>query len=255
MLKIKLFNESSPLLDSGMERGDYLIAVNGYPIRTSPHLSTLMRSFSSNDDLLTLTITYANQIGLYDVEISKGRLGITVQQDSDMLELPPELRVLIEQTYFNDDDESEYNHEDYTYDPMPMIENIDELISKGPQIDNDQSKLVEYIHYIHGDLDRNEKGADLGLAIYAASCLQGMCADVINFTAINNISTEANNRMYAHVLYLKNIHSLNFMQGVSDDNVNGILVDMACEIVSKNELDFSILGIEGVKYIADNILD
>ena len=118
--------------------------------------------------------------------------------------------------------------------------------------------LVKYIHHIHNDLDRYEKGINFGLAIYVASCVQGMRVDAENLTTINKISAEANNRMYAHVLYLKQNHSLNFMQGVSDDNINEILVDMACEIVIKNKhdkLDFSILGIEGVKYISDNILD
>ena len=143
--------------------------------------------------------------------------------------------------------------------PMADISFIEQLLSEGPIINDDQNMLGEYVAFIHNNLDRVQKGSNFGSAILAASYLQGMEAHAGNYDKLNMLSAEANNRMFAHFLYLKEIHSLQVREEAVKYNLNALLVNMACEIVEtfsgNAESELVELGIKGVEYISSNILE
>ena len=143
--------------------------------------------------------------------------------------------------------------------PMADISFIEQLLSEGPIINDDQNMLGEYVAFIHNDLDRVQKGSNFGSAILAAAYLQGMEAHAGNYDKLNLLSAEANNRMFAHFLYLKEIHSLQVREEAVKYNLNALLVNMACEIVEtfsgNAESELVELGIKGVAYISSNILE
>ena len=141
---------------------------------------------------------------------------------------------------------------------MSLISLIEGLFNNLPSIDNDQEKLVAHIRAIH-ELDRAEKGIAFGQALYAAGVLQGVQSDMSTFEKLNELSAEANNRIYAHVLYLAELHNLNFISAEVHQNLTSIMIDFAVGLVSSipqgHDIDLGDLGIKGVEFVSKNILD
>jgi hypothetical protein len=144
-----------------------------------------------------------------------------------------------------------------------VIEFIENLLEEGPLINDDQDMLGEYVAFIHDGLDRKQKGANFGSAILAASYCHGWLfpgdTDSETLAKANMLSAEANNRMIAHCLYLKDFFSLDVREEAVNHSLIALLVDMACEVVETFSWDEENglvgLGIRGVEYISENILD
>ena len=138
----------------------------------------------------------------------------------------------------------------------------DQMLASSPLINNNVDSLHKYVSYLDRNLKAKERGADLGLLIQIVDGIQGAKVDAGVFDHANRISAECNNRMLAHLLYNKEVHELNFIDNDVASNAIPALVDMAVEVMTKFDLDkddeeeiYIKIGIEGITYIAQNILD
>ena len=138
------------------------------------------------------------------------------------------------------------------------IQQWNDLLNTNPLID-DISRLEEYVKFIHFSLDPQEKGADLGRAMFIAAAIQGANADLGVFSEVERISAEVNNRMFAHLIYNKQLHQLGFVDPEVEKNPTPKLVEMAQDVLSRktiaDETTFTDIGIEGITFFADKILD
>ena len=139
------------------------------------------------------------------------------------------------------------------------IEHWDEMLNVHPLIDNDIEKLRGYIRFIHQELSPEEKGADLGIAMFIADGIQGATAGIGEAVEVNRISAEVNNRMFAHLLYNREMHQLEFVDDEVKENPTPKLIEMAQSVMDKfeitDELTFTEIGIKGIEFMADEILD
>ena len=143
-----------------------------------------------------------------------------------------------------------------------LIDQWDSLLSNSPLIgDNDEAavKLPQYVHYIHEQLSRVDKGTDLGIAMYIAACIQDEAFDMNSVHHANRISFEVNSRMVAHMIYIQQLLQLQYTDPEVAKNPVPTLVDMAQLAMSQldwhNEPLFSDLGIKGIEFMSMNILD
>ena len=140
----------------------------------------------------------------------------------------------------------------------PELSTLQKLLNAKPfLINNDINRVVEYVNQIDRYANE-EKGEDLGRCVVIMSQIQGRQVDPTIFQDINDLSAEANNRAIAHVLYLRHVHGLDFINGNEDLQVlQSNLIDGAVEILQGTSEELSILdaGIKMVEYIAANILD
>lgn len=139
------------------------------------------------------------------------------------------------------------------------IEYWDEMLNVHPLIDNDIEKLRDYIRFIHQELSPEEKGADLGISMFIADEIQGAVAGIGEAVEVNRISAEVNNRMFAHLLYNREMHQLEFVDDEVKENPTPKLIEMAQSVMDKfeitDELTFTEIGIKGIEFMADEILD
>ena len=140
----------------------------------------------------------------------------------------------------------------------PELSGLQELLNVKPfLIRNDINRVLEYVSQIDSYANE-EKGEDLGRCVLIISQIQGRQADPTIFQEINDLSAEANNRAIAHVLYLRHVHGLDFINGNEDLQVlQSNLVNGAVGILhgTSEELTFLDAGVKMVEYIAANILD
>lgn len=140
----------------------------------------------------------------------------------------------------------------------PELSTLQKLLNAKPfLINNDINRVVEYVNQIDSYANE-EKGEDLGRCVVIMSQIQGRQVDPTIFQDINDLSAEANNRAIAHVLYLRHVHGLDFINGNEDLQVlQSNLIDGAVEILQGTSEELSVLdaGIKMVEYIAANILD
>lgn len=140
---------------------------------------------------------------------------------------------------------------------------------KPPYIDNDQNKLVLYINHIQS-LNPQEKAIDLGSSALTAASTHNTTLSPENFhlmNDLNGLSAEANNRVLAHILHLKNSHNLEFINQEIAENLNEYIVDISIQssqevlpnednlnALSENEIYFNV-GIKCVENFSKHILD
>lgn len=129
-------------------------------------------------------------------------------------------------------------------------------------IDNDSDNFSSYQLMIAQDMQGNERGRDLGTAMFIANGIRD--ADwLMLLERANTISAEANNRMLAHLNYLKDHHQFNFIDENIQENPIPKLIEMAQTVVNDfmnieggaTEAQLTDIGIKGVEYIAKEILD
>ena len=139
------------------------------------------------------------------------------------------------------------------------IQQWNDLLNDSPLINDDLSMLEEYVRFIHLFLDPQEKGADLGKAMFVADSIQGANADLGVYSEVTRISAEVNNRMFAHLIYNKQLHKLEFVDPEVEKNPTPKLIEMAQYVLSRktitDETSFTDIGIEGITFFADKILD
>ena len=139
------------------------------------------------------------------------------------------------------------------------IRQWDKMLSENPLIDNDMERLKGYIKHIHNNLTREQKGADLGVSIFIADAIQGASVGLGETAEANRISAEVNNRMFAHLLYNKEIHQLDFIDSNVAQNPTPKLIEMSQTVMAspkvKSNTAFTEIGIKGIQYIASEILD
>ena len=139
------------------------------------------------------------------------------------------------------------------------IQQWDSMLSENPLINNRMENLENYVRFIHEKMTGEEKGADLGMSMFIADAIQDSSADANVYDHVNRISAEVNNRMFSHLLYNKEIHQLDFIDPAVASNPTPALIDMAQHVLASIETtentSFTEIGIQGIKYIAANILD
>ena len=139
------------------------------------------------------------------------------------------------------------------------IQQWDSMLSENPLINNRMENLENYVRFIHEKMTREEKEADLGMSMFIADAVNGSGTDANVYADAKRISAEVNNRMMAHLIYNKEIHQLDFIDPDVAANPTAAVVDMAHDVVASIEMtentSFTEIGIQGIKYIAANILD
>ena len=124
-------------------------------------------------------------------------------------------------------------------------------------IDGDVERLYDYVRYIH-TMSPQDKAIDLGNTIIIIDSIQGAMTDLATTGEANRISGECNDRVTAHILYNREIHNLEFINGCEDINVmRPLMIDGAVEICANAGADTQALdiGIKFVEFMADKILD
>ena len=138
-----------------------------------------------------------------------------------------------------------------------------------PYIDDDHSKLIEYVKHI-ATLDPQKKAIDLGSAALTASTTHNSTLSPENFHLmddLNALSAEANNRFLAHIIHLKETHNLEVVNQEVANNLNSYIVDISIQSssevlpnqealnqLSEEEAYFKV-GIKCVEKISQFILD
>ena len=143
-----------------------------------------------------------------------------------------------------------------------QIKTWDWMLAGRPLINNDFERLKEYVNYINEKFQPKEKSADFGTVIQIADAIQGAQVGVDVFDDANRISAECNNRMFAHLLYNKEIYGFNFIDSNVASNPTPALVDMAVAVMNKFDLNnndyegiYINIGLKGIEYISKYILD
>lgn len=138
-----------------------------------------------------------------------------------------------------------------------------------PYIDDDQTKLFEYVKHI-GTLEPRKRAIDLGSAALTAASTHNTEISVDNFHLMDDIkalSAEGNNRFLAHIIHLKETHNLEVVNQEVANNLTSYIVDIsiqsssevlpdqeALNLLSEEERYFKI-GIKCVEKISQFILD
>lgn len=132
------------------------------------------------------------------------------------------------------------------------------LLSVKPyDVGDDIQRIYEYTKNIAG-YSNQEKGEDLGRCVLIMGELQGRQTGLGLYESVNIISAEANSRAIAHVLYLRAVHNLDFINGNGDGGVlTSNLIDAAVAIREQyaDNPEVLDLGIKMVEYISRQILD
>ena len=124
-------------------------------------------------------------------------------------------------------------------------------------IDGDVERLYDYVRYIH-TMSPRDKGIDLGNTIIIIDSLQGAITDLNTSGEANRISGECNDRVTAHILYNKEIHNLDFINGCDDIyTMRDVLINGAVRICAEAEADTQALdiGIKFVDFMSEKILN
>ena len=124
-------------------------------------------------------------------------------------------------------------------------------------IDGDVERLYDYVRYIH-TMSPQDKGIDLGNTIIIIDSLQGAMTDLGTFKETERISGECNDRVTAHILYNKEIHNLDFINGCEDSNtLISTMINGAVKVCAEAGSDTQALniGIKFVEFMGAEILD
>ena len=130
-------------------------------------------------------------------------------------------------------------------------------------IDGDDDNFSSYKSMIAQDMQGNERGRDLGTAMFISNGIQNADYVDADIDRANTISAEANNRMLAHLIHLKDHHQFNFIDKSIQENPIPKLIEMAQTVVNDfmniedeaTEAQLTDIGIKGVEFIAKEILD
>ena len=140
----------------------------------------------------------------------------------------------------------------------PHIEMWNNFLNKSDvSIDEDVERLYDYVRYIH-TMSPQDKAIDLGNAIMIIDSIQGAMTERATTIEVRRISGECIGRVLAHIIYNREIHNLNFINGCEDVNtVKSVIVDGAVQICAEAGADTEAegVGINFVGFMADKILD
>ena len=140
----------------------------------------------------------------------------------------------------------------------PLLDVLDEWLDTYPLIDRDSAKWKIYGRLIHM-LSPKEKGSDLGVAIFIADAIQGASVPAPQRGEANRILAEVSHRMLAHLTYIKEVYQMDFIDPKVQVDPTSKLIEMAQyvmkHIILTEEMNFTEIGIKGVTFISDEILD
>lgn len=139
------------------------------------------------------------------------------------------------------------------------------LLSGNPNINNEEEGFRSYVQFINSQMGGEDKGRDLGLCAFIGYSCHGAKITNNNIMQFNWVMSEANNRMQAHLLYLKNAHQLGWYNEEDAQDPRPALTKMCQEVIRQRPENTAFpvpddcalidIGIKCVEYIADFILE
>ena len=141
-----------------------------------------------------------------------------------------------------------------------QIRQWSELLSSAPVIGNSVLNLSHYVRYIDEDLTSEQRRVDLGISLFITDAING--ASVVtgkDKEDVHRILSEVKDRMYAHLLYNKEIHNLAYIDASVAKDPMPALINMAKSVLTtvdiEKDIPFAAIGIKGIRHIATKILN